>query len=101
MKNLEQDIILKIKEAVRAVQTNTKRVESTRISSRLFKERLDAEEKRFSVGLSTSRDILEDQEQLAEAQSREIEAIIDYNKSLVELERQRGTILDKHRIELF
>lgn len=101
LENLEQDIILTIREAVRAVQTDMKRVETTRIASRLFRERLDAEEKRFAVGLSTSRDILEDQEQLAEARSREIQATIDYNKSQVELERKRGTILDKNKIKLF
>lgn len=101
LENLEQDIILTIREAVRAVQTNMKRVETTRIASQLFKERLETEEKRFGVGLSTSRDILEDQEQLAEARSREIQATIDYNKSQVELERKRGTILDKNKIKLF
>lgn len=101
IKNLEQGIILEVKEAIRAVQSNMKRVEVTRVSSQLQRERLAAEEKRFSVGLSTSRDVLEDQEQLTEAQSREIQAIIDYNKSLVDLERKRGTLLSKRKVSLF
>lgn len=101
IKNLEQEIILDVKETVRAVQSNLKRVEVTRVTSQLHRERLAAEEKRFSVGLSTSRDVLEDQEQLAEAQSREIQAIIDYNKSLVDLERKRGTLLSKRKVSLF
>lgn len=101
IRNLEQEIILEVKEAIRAVQSNMKRVEATRVTSQLHRERLAAEEKRFSVGLSTSRDVLEDQEQLAEAQSREILAITDYNKSLVDLEKKRGTLLSKRKVSLF
>lgn len=101
LENLKQNIITEVKEAVRQMETNLKRIEVTRISSKLHQERLDAEEKRFSVGLSTSRDILEDQEQLAEALSRELLAIIDYNKSQVNLERVKGTLLESRKIKIF
>jgi len=100
LENIKQNIILEVKEAVRQVETSIKRVEATRISSRLHQERLEAEEKRFKVGLSTSRDVLEDQEQLAEALSRELLAIIDYNKALVNLEKAKGTLLQSRGINL-
>jgi outer membrane protein TolC len=100
LENIKQNIIIEVKEAVRQIETNIKRVEATRISSRLHQERLDAEEKRFSVGLSTSRDVLEDQEQLSEALSRELLAIIDYNKSLVNLERAKGTLFKSRKINI-
>lgn len=101
LENLKQNIITEVKEAVRQIETNLKRIEVTRISSKLHQERLDAEEKRLSVGLSTSRDLLEDQEQLAEALSRELLAIIDYNKSQVNLERVKGTLLESRKIKIF
>jgi outer membrane protein TolC len=101
LENWKQNIIIEVKEAVREIETNLKRIEATQISSRLFQERLNAEEKRFSVGLSTSRDILEDQEQLAEALSRELFAIIDYHKSQVNLERIKGTLLETRDINIF
>ena len=101
LENLKQNIIIEVKEAVREIETNLKRTEVTRISSRLHQERLDAEDKRFSVGLSTSRDILEDQEQLVEALSRELLAVIDYRKSLVNLERSKGTLLETRKIKTF
>ncbi len=100
LKNLEQKIALEIREAVRGIETNIKRVNATKLARRLAEQKLDAEEKRFEVGLSTSFNILEFQKDLAEEQSKEIKAIIDYNKSLVKLERVKGTTLEKNEIRL-
>ncbi|MBI4683420.1 MAG: TolC family protein, partial [Nitrospirae bacterium] len=51
-------------------------------------------------GLSTSHNVLDFQEDLAEARSREISAVIAYNKSLIEFSRVRGTILEEEGISL-
>ncbi len=100
MKNLEQQITLETKEAIRAIQTNIKRVKATRISYKLAEEKLKAEEKKFEVGLSTSFKVLEFQKDLIDAQSKEIKAIIDYNKSIVQLHKVAGITLEKNNVEL-
>ena len=100
IKNLEQQITLEVKEAVRESQTNIKRVKVTRVSKKLAEEKLSAEEKKFEVGLSTSFKVLEFQKDLAEEQSKEINAIIDYTKSIVDLYRVAGITLEKNNIEL-
>ena len=91
---------VEVREAVRAIDTNMKRINATAVSRRLAEEKLSAEEKKFSVGMSTSFNVLEYQRDLIAAKVREISAIIDYNKSLVNLERVKGTILEKNNIEL-
>jgi len=97
---LEQSIIEEIRRSVRLVRSNTKRITATRLASRLTEERLDSQEKKFKVGLSTSRDVLEDQESVANALSNEVQALVDYNKSVAQLSRSTYTTLQRFKIKL-
>ncbi|MCH8157099.1 MAG: TolC family protein [Nitrospinae bacterium] len=100
IKNLEKEIIVEVREAVRQIKTDSKRVDATRVARRLAEEKLKAEEKKFEVGLSTSFNVLEFQEDLAEEQSKEIKAVIDYNKSKIRLRQVTAATLDSHGIKL-
>ncbi len=73
--------------AARAVETNFKRVATTKSASTLQQRRLDAEEKKFAAGMSTNFLVTQAQRDLALAEVAEIRAIADYNKSLVDFER--------------
>ncbi|HLF86596.1 MAG TPA: TolC family protein, partial [Nitrospiria bacterium] len=66
----------------------------------LTEKKLQAELERLNVGLSNSRELLRFQDDLADARSKELSAIIDYNKSLAEVERTKGTILKSNNISL-
>ena len=57
------------------------------------------EEKKFEVGLSTSFNVLEFQEDLAEEQSNEIKAIIDYKKSKNRLRQVKAQTLKENNIQ--
>jgi outer membrane protein TolC len=96
--NLEQGVILEVKEAVRRVQTDFKRIESNRKARRLAERKLEAETERFNVGLSTTKNVLDFQKDLATAEGHELRAITDYNKSLANLEKVRGTSLEQNGI---
>ncbi len=100
LKNLEHQISVEVREAVRSIDTNKKRVNTTAVSRKLAEEKLSAEEKKFAVGMSTSFNVLEYQRDLIAARTREVSAIVDYNKSLLNLEKVKGTILEKNNIEL-
>ena len=100
IKELEKEIILEVREAIRQLKTDVKRVQASRIAKRLSEKKLKAEEKKFEVGLSTSFNVLEFQEDLAEVQSKEIKAIVDYNKSRVRLHQVTATTLKTHDIKL-
>ena len=99
-KNLEQKIIIQVREAVRGTNTDYKRVAAAETVRRLRERKLSAEEERFKEGLTTTHDILEYQEDLAEAQSSYLRSIIDYNKSLINLEKTKGTVLKRENILL-
>ncbi len=100
IKNLEKKIILEVRESVRQLQTDTKRIRAASIAKKLAEEKLKAEEKKFEVGLSTSFNVLEFQEDLAKAQSNEIKTIIDYKQSRVRLRKIIASTLNHHNIKL-
>ena len=101
IKDLEKNIIVEVREAHRQIKTDIKKVQATRVARKLAEEKLNAEEKKFKVGLSTSFNVLEFQEDLAEEQSSEIKAVINYNKSLNRLNQVMARTLEAHDIKLF
>ncbi|TKJ33906.1 hypothetical protein CEE39_03220 [bacterium (candidate division B38) B3_B38] len=98
LKNLELSIILEVRQAVRAVETNIKRVEATRKARELAEKQLEAEQKKFAVGTSTNFQVLRLQTDLATAMSNERRVIVDYNISLFALKRVMGTLLKDSNI---
>ena len=100
IQNLEQVIITQVKQAVRGVETSYKLVEATKIARELAEQQLDAEQKKFNEGLSTNFQVLNYQESLASAQSRETQAITGYNQALVGLDQVTGVTLQRHNIEV-
>jgi len=100
IQNLEQQIIILVKQVVRAVETSYKLVETTKIARELAEQQLDAEQKKFNEGLSTNFQVLNYQDSLASARSRETQAITGYNQALVGLEQITGVTLQRHDIEV-
>jgi outer membrane protein TolC len=76
-------------------------VQVARVARKYAEEKLSAEDKKFKVGLSTSFNVLEFQEDLAEEQSKEIKAVIDYKKSRNRLDQVIAQTLNTHGIKLF
>lgn len=100
LQSIRQQVIVTVKEAVRRVHTDFKRIETTKSARILAEKQLEAEQQRLNVGLSTTRIVLEFQRDLATARANELRAIVDYNKSLSNLARNKGTTLERYRIEL-
>jgi len=87
IRRLEMQITGEVRSAARAVETNYKRVESTRAARVLQERRLDAETKKFGAGMSTNFLVTQSQRDLAVAEVAELRAVADYRKSLVNFER--------------
>jgi outer membrane protein len=87
LRRAELQVAAQVRSAGRAVETNYKRVESTRAARVLAERRLDAEEKKFAAGLSTNFLVTQAQRDLAVALVSELRAVADYRKSIVDFER--------------
>jgi hypothetical protein len=86
LKNMNMLIATQVREAARNVTTNQKRVQSARAARELQEKKLEAEEKKLAAGMSSSFFVFQAQRDLSQARTQEIQAISDYNKSLVDFE---------------
>jgi len=86
LKNLEVQVATQVRAVARNVQTNQQRVRSARASRELQEKKLEAEEKKLAAGMSQSFFVFQAQRDLSIARTVELQAISDYNKSLVDFE---------------
>ncbi|MCZ6581050.1 MAG: TolC family protein, partial [Nitrospirae bacterium] len=100
LQNVRRQVIVDAKEAVRRVQTDFKRMGTTRVARTVNEKQLKAEQERLNLGLSTTRQVLDFQRDLAIAQRNEFRAILDYNQSLSNLFRVTAVTLDRYQISL-
>jgi len=100
LKDQEKQIFLEIKTAVRAVQTDFKRIQAYAAARELAGKKMEAEVEKFKVGKSTNYLVLQYQRDEANARSTELKAIIDYNMSLANLDRALGVTLESKNIKL-
>jgi len=86
IKNQELQVVTQVRQAARQVQTNQQRVQTTQVSRQLAERRLEAEQRKFTAGTSTSFVVFQAQRDLAQARNNELRAILDYARSAVDLE---------------
>ena len=100
LENQKDEIYLEIKNAVRAVEANYKRIVAYTKARELAEQKLAGEEEKFRVGQSTNYMVLSYQRDLATARISELNAIVSYNVSIAALERSEGTNLQSKNISL-
>ena len=86
LRDAELNVTAQVRDAGRRVNTALQRVESTRRAADFAERRLDAENKRVTVGLSTTFQLFQAQRDLANVRQQELNAIIDYNRALVDFQ---------------
>jgi outer membrane protein len=87
LEDLKLQIVRQVRDAARQVTNSYQRVQATQTFRQAAEQQLDAEERRFAVGMSTILDLQVRQSQLATARVSELNATIDYNRALIVLER--------------
>ena len=86
LRNQQLQVTTQVRQQARNVQTNQQRVQSTRASRQLQERRLEAEQRKFTAGTSTSFQVFQAQRDLSQARNNELRAILDYNQSVVDFE---------------
>jgi outer membrane protein len=87
LRALEVQIAAEVTNAALTVQSNLKRVEAATAARELALKRLEAEQSKFDVGMTTNFFVVQAQRDLRDAQNTELRALADYRKSLVNYER--------------
>jgi outer membrane protein len=97
---LEQQILVGVREAVRNIETAQESVKIAALAANLADQQRDAESKRFRAGLSTSRRVLEAQTDLEAARVAELQAKLDLRIAWSALYRIEGSALQRYGIDL-
>lgn len=100
LKKLEQNVMVDIDNAVKSARSSWEGAEASK-QARIFAEAaLDAEQKKYAVGKSTTFTVLQLQNNLTLARSQEIRALANYQESLAGLAAQEGTTLERRKLDL-
>jgi outer membrane protein len=91
LRSLELQVATDVTNAALQVQSGLTRYQAAAVARSLSQQRLDAEQSRFDVGLSTNFLVVQAQRDLATAQNTELRALLDYRRALVEYERLQQT----------
>jgi outer membrane protein TolC len=100
IKAIEQQIALEVRNALTQVEMNVARIAAAEKSRILADEKHRAEQRKFELGASTVRFVLEEQRNLEQMQSNELSAKVNYAKALVDYERALGLTLKKNNVEI-
>jgi len=95
---LELSIATEVRTAVRAVEAAAKAIESAKASRRLAEKNLEAEQRKYENGLSTSFQVLQIQDDLTAARSRVVSAVSGYRRALAAYRRALGTLLEESHV---
>jgi outer membrane protein len=100
LRQLEQEILLEIDNAVRAVELNFERVGTTRQAREFAEAALRAEQTKMDTGRSTSFVVLQLQRDLTSARSEESRALAEYNRALAQLALGEGSVFERHQMDV-
>ena len=100
VKQLEEQVMREISDAVHTVQSRFERVERSRRARELSELALGAEEQKLAGGKSTLFFVLQLQSELATSRSAEIRAKADYNRAVSQLRFAEATLLEQSQFAI-
>jgi outer membrane protein TolC len=100
LKQLEQNVMVEIDNAVKQAQSAWESVDATQKARTYAEAALNAEQGKYAVGKSTTFTVLQLQNNLTSARSQEIRALANYNEALANLAQQEGSTLERHQLDV-
>lgn len=96
----EQTMLIQVRSAIRAVETNIASVDIAAKATELSAKQYELQKARFDAGLSTSRLVLQAQDDLESARLNELTTKVALRAAVAELHRLEGTSLQRFNINL-
>jgi outer membrane protein len=100
LQQIENQISIEVRNAQFGVEQNRASVASAKAAVDYARQSLDAEQKKYQFGTSTTTLVLQTQSALATAESTLTSAMAAYEKSRIELDRATGVTLDHNGISI-
>ena len=100
LQQVENEIRIEVRNAQFALQQSRANVAAAQAAVDLAQQSLDAEQKKYALGASTTTLVLQQSSQLTTAKSNLVGARASYEKSMVELDRATGLLLEHNGIDV-
>ncbi len=100
LKKVEQDIMIGIDNSIKLAQSNYEQIEATRKAREYAEAALSAEQKKLESGKSTSFFVLSMQRDLTAARSAEVNALIQYKRSLALVAQADASTLERRKVDV-
>ena len=100
LSSVESGIANDVKAAIRLLASSYKQIEVTARGRAYAEDRLRAFQKRNAVGLATTKDVFDVENDLVTAKGNQIQAVVDYNNAITQLWRTTGEILERQGIKV-
>ena len=96
--DLRQQIMVEVRKAARDIDTLAKQIAATRQAREAAERNVEAERKRYENGMTTNFNVLLIQQELSDARSNELLALVRYNQAIANYHRAVGDLLEVHNI---
>jgi outer membrane protein len=100
LSQLDQSLLLQVRAAVRAVETNRETAAVSVLATQLSEQQFETEKARYEAGLSTYRFVEDSRRDLDTARVNELLAKVNLRIALSELTRLEGTSLARYAVTL-
>ena len=100
IRNLQETITNEVRTAVRGIESTFKQLEVTARGRAYAEERFNAFIKKNQVGLATTKDVLDVENDLATAKGNEVKALAAYNSAVTQFWTVTGELLAREGIKL-
>jgi outer membrane protein TolC len=100
IRSLEEGAANEVQAAIRGVTTGYKQIEVADRGRSFAEERLRAFIRKNEVGLATTKDVLDVENDLATAKSNQISAVVGYNNAITRLWQVTGELLEREGIQV-
>ena len=100
LQQLEQNILVQVRSAVRAVETNQESVRISSLATELSQKLFEKDKARYEAGLITFRVVQQTQADLDTARVNELQAKVNLRVSLADLAKLEGSSLERFKINL-
>jgi outer membrane protein TolC len=91
IRDLELQVVRDVRDAARAVQNSYQRVLASRAALDASEQQLEAENRKFAAGVSTTLELQVRQRDAAIARVQALNAMVDYNRALILFDRVQKT----------
>jgi len=100
LRSIEQDVRLNVLQAIAGLEQAKASVQQAAVAQDFAQKRLDAEQKKYDLGVNTAFIVLDAQDDLVQAEADLIDQGIAYRRSLLTVYQSTGELLDKRGVEI-